>query len=165
VNKPPEITVNTYKYDGRLHRSWNAELVERKDNLLVLLGVFDSEITHKQLGVIAPKTLSYEYYWLDRWYNVFRFHEPGGALRNYYCNINMPPKFEDGVLSYIDLDVDIYVSKDFEIAIWDVDEFNENAVRYKYPSEVMSKVEEAVSEIKQLIEARLFPFEKDANWA
>ena len=75
----------------------------------------------------------------------------------------MPPKFEDGVLSYVDLDIDVYVSKDFEVSVWDVDEFEENAARYKYPPEVMSKVEKAVSEIKQKIEARLFPFEEDAN--
>jgi uncharacterized protein len=158
VNKPREITVKTYKYDGRQHRSWQAEILEQEGDLLVMLGVFSERIEHSQLGVIVPGTLSYEYYWLDRWYNVFRFHSPGGALRNYYCNINMPPKFEDGVLSYIDLDIDIYVSPQLEISVWDMDEFEENTARYAYPAEIVRKVIATVEELKQLIEAKQFPF-------
>jgi uncharacterized protein len=160
VDQRAEITVKTYKYDGRMHRTWQAEVMEQEGDLLVLLGIFKDRIEHSQLGVIEPGTLSYEYYWLDRWYNVFRFHTPDGALRNYYCNINMPPKFEDGVLSYIDLDIDIYVSPELELSVWDVDEFEENTARYSYPDEVVRKVSETVEELKRLIEARLFPFEK-----
>ena len=158
MNKHGEIIVKTGKYDGAPHRSWKAEILEQTEESLVLLGVFDEPIEHSQLGIIQAGTLSYEYYWFDRWYNVFRFHEPDGSLRNYYCNINMPPSIEDGVLSYIDLDIDVFVSKDFEVAIWDMDEFNENAVRYKYPADVISKVEETVGEVERLIKAREFPF-------
>jgi protein associated with RNAse G/E len=162
VNKLERIIVKTCKYDGKPHRSWRAEILEQTEKSLVLLGVFDTPVEHSQLGTIQAGTLSYEYYWFDRWYNVFRFHEPDGALRNFYCNVNMPPKLEGDVLSYVDLDIDIFVSKDFEIAIWDVDEFEENAVRYKYPSEVMRKAQETVGEVTHLIEARLFPFEEGA---
>ena len=163
MNKPPEITVKTYKYDGKLHRTWKADLIAQEGNMLQLLGVFDQRIEHSQLGVIHPGTLSYEYYWLDRWYNIFRFHEPDGSLRNYYCNVNMPPAFADGVLSYIDLDVDIYVSKDLELSVWDVDEFEENSSLYSYSPEIVKKVEETVSEVTQLIKANLFPFEEGSD--
>jgi protein associated with RNAse G/E len=158
VDQRADITVKTYKYDGRMHRSWRAEILEQKSDLLVLLGVFTERIEHSQLGVIEPGTLSYEYYWLDRWYNVFRFHEPNGALRNYYCNINMPPKLEDGVLSYIDLDIDIYISPQMKPSVWDLDEFEENTARYNYPAEIVRKVIATVEELKQLIEAKQFPF-------
>jgi protein associated with RNAse G/E len=124
----------------------------------MLLGVFDKQIEHSQLGIIQAGTLSYEYYWFDRWYNVFRFHEPDGTLRNYYCNVNMPPKLEGDVLSYVDLDIDVFVSKDFEAAVWDMDEFNENAARYKYPADIMSNAQEALSKVLHLIEGRAFPF-------
>jgi protein associated with RNAse G/E len=153
-----QITVKTYKYDGKPHREWKCELIEQKGDLLVLLGVFDREIAHPHLGVIRAGTISYEYYWLDRWYNVFRFHEPDGALRNYYCNINLPPKFEGGILEYVDLDIDIYVSKNMEIALWDADEFRENTSLYNYPSELIDRVNQTVTELSDLIKSGQFPF-------
>ena len=75
------ITINSRKYDGRLHRSWQATLTEQSTSLLKFVGEFDQEIKHQHIGVIRRGTVSYEYYWLERWYNVFRFHEPVLRLR------------------------------------------------------------------------------------
>ncbi len=158
MNNSREITVNTYKYDGAPHRSWKGELVERRDDLLVLAGVFEEEISHSKLGIIKPQTVSYEYYWLDRWYNIFSFHEPGGGLRNYYCNIGMPPKFENNVLEYVDLDIDVLVSPEFEVEILDRDEFEQNKVLYSYPEDLILKTRHALDELKEMIERRIFPF-------
>ena len=152
-----EITIKTLKYDGMPHRSWKAELIERDGDLLVFKGVFDQEVVHPDLGTIGKGTVSYEYYWLDRWYNVFRFHEPDGAFRNYYCNINMPPKFEDDVLSYIDLDIDILVF-DGAIEILDEQEFAENSSTYNYPANIIKHVHEAVDELLTMIDQEIFPF-------
>ena len=41
----------------------------------MLDAVFDEEIEHELLGTISSGTISTEYYWLDRWYNVFRFSD------------------------------------------------------------------------------------------
>src|SRR5688572_29897422 len=98
------ITVNSQKYDLIVRKSWTCRLIERAGSLLVLIGEFDSDVSHAGLGSIARGTISEEFYWLDRWYNVFRFSEPDGSLRNFYCNITMPPAFENDILDYVDLD-------------------------------------------------------------
>jgi protein associated with RNAse G/E len=85
------ITVRTYKYDGTEHRQWHAQISRMDDPLIVLDARFEEEIRHPLLGTVAPQTLSIEYYWLDRWYNVFCFVQPTGELRNFYCNVNVPP--------------------------------------------------------------------------
>ena len=152
------VTINSRKFDGKIHRSWKAKLVEQKNSLLVFVGEFEIEVNHSHLGVIRRGTLSYELYWLDRWYNIFRFHEPDGALRNFYCNVNMPPKFENGVLDYVDLDIDILVWKDFKYEILDADEFEENARKYNYSNNLKQTVASNVKELISLIENREFPF-------
>src|SRR5918997_3063790 len=88
------VRVDSLKFDGRLHRSWPARLVRREGSLLVLEGVFETEVRHALLGRISAGTLSTEFYWTDRWYSVFRFREPAGRLRNYYCNVNRPAEFD-----------------------------------------------------------------------
>ena len=153
------ITVRTYKYDGSAHRHWRARVSQQAGSLIVLDAKFEEEIRHPLLGTVARETTSIEYYWLDRWYNVFRFVEPTGELRNFYCNVNVPPVLQKNVLSYIDLDVDVLVAPDFSFEVLDEDEFAANAARFNYPAEVLQKSRDALEELLGLIEGRGFPFD------
>lgn len=130
-----------------------------ENSLLVFRGVFDTEINHRHLGVIRHGTISYEYYRLDRWYNVFKFYEPDGKFRNFYCNVNLPPKFENNVLDYVDLDIDVIVWKDFSSEILDIDEFESNAKKYDYSSELRHNAGLALESILRKIETRGIPFD------
>jgi uncharacterized protein len=152
------IIVSVHKFDGTEHRRWPARVAATDGTLLILDAVFDEEIQHQLLGTIAQGTISTEYYWLDRWYNVFRFSDPDLRLKNFYCNINVPPRFEGGVLSYIDLDIDVLVNPDLTYKILDEDDFKENAKRYPYPEQLQMKARTALAELIGLIESRSFPF-------
>lgn len=156
---PAVVTVSSLKYDGRVHRSWPARLVRREGSLLVLEGVFETEVRHPSLGHIRAGTHSTEYYWTDRWYSVFRFREPSGALRNYYCNVNRPAEFDGRALTFVDLDIDVLVAPDFTYAVLDEEEFAAHSVRYNYSAEVLRRVAEARDELTRLVEARAFPFD------
>jgi len=125
-----------------------------------MIGEFETGVAHPDLGVIDRGTISYEYYWLDRWYNVFRFHEPHGEFRNYYCNINLPPTFENGILDYVDLDIDLLVDRQGRVKILDVDEFERNARLFSIPDTVCRSAKLAVDELITLIEKRNFPFDQ-----
>ena len=153
------ITVRALKYDGAEHRRWSAVLVRQEDSLLLLDAKFEEEVQHDLLGTIAFGTISLEYYWLDRWYNVFRFSEPSGTLRNYYCNVNVPPTIDGSVLSYVDLDIDILVNSDLSYRVLDLDEFEENAIKYGYSDVVKEHAQQALAELITMIENRLFPFD------
>ena len=152
------VNVRAYKYDGALHRSWGAELVRKEGSLVVLDAKFPDEIVHELLGTIAAGTHSLEYYWLDRWYNVFRFAEPDGKLRNYYCNVNVPAKFDGETLSYVDLDLDILVDPDFSYSVLDIADFERNAELFGYTEEVKANARQALAELATMIETRAFPF-------
>ena len=146
------------KYDGREHRRWPASIARIEGPLLVLDAVFDEEVKHDLLGTISSGTISTEYYWLDRWYNVFRFSDSDRKLKNFYCNVNQPPLFDGHVLSYIDLDIDVLVAPDLTYKILDVEDFEENAERYGYPDDVQANARQALKELTTLIESKTFPF-------
>ncbi|MGH9931495.1 MAG: DUF402 domain-containing protein, partial [Pyrinomonadaceae bacterium] len=135
------------------------ELVRQEGSLVVLDAEFPGEIVHELLGTIASGTRSLEYYWLDRWYNIFRFAEPDGQLRNYYCNINVPANFDGETLSYIDLDLDILVDPDFSYRVLDVKDFERNSQLYGYSEELQANAQHALHELTSLVEARGFPFD------
>jgi protein associated with RNAse G/E len=149
-----------YKYDGTEHRRWSGSLVERVGPRLVVDAFFNEEIEHDLLGTIASGTNSTEYYWLDRWYNVFRFSDRSRNLQSFYCNVGMPPSFDERVLSYVDLDIDVLVKPDFSYQVLDLEDFEDNARRYDYPLEVRENAGAALAELKRLIETRSFPFDE-----
>lgn len=160
---PDQITVRVLKHDGREHRRWSAHISQCTDSLIVLEAEFEDNVTHDLLGNIPQGTRTIEYYWLDRWYNVFRFLKDDGKTRLYYCNINTPPRFEDGALNYIDLDIDILVRPDFSYTILDLEEFDLNAKRYGYSKEEKEQTQAAVDELISMIANRQFPFQIESS--
>jgi len=156
---PVELTVRVLKYDGAEYRRWNARLSRQEGSLLILEAEFEFDVEHESLGSISKGTQTVEYYWLDRWYNVFRFLNDGGGTHLYYCNINTPPVLEGDTLTYVDLDIDILVQPDFSFEVLDLEEFEVNAARYDYSSEVKNSARTAVDELVELIESRQFPFD------
>lgn len=125
--------------------------------MLAFVGVFEKDVTHPDLGLIKVGTISYEYYWLDRWYSIFCFFEPDGSFRNYYCNINMPPVFENGVLDYVDLDIDVLVWPGSRYQILDEDEFEQNALKFQYSDAVKLSVSKSLADLIAMIEDGKLP--------
>jgi protein associated with RNAse G/E len=155
-----EISVASLDYDGSLRKSWTAELVSLTPRIIELSGVFDRDITHPALGQINKGTLTTEYFWLDRWYNVFRFEEPSGALTYFYCNIAMPPKLVNSTLAYVDLDIDVVVRPDRSYEVLDETDFAASAERYRYSDELVRRVKTALSELLGSLERNEFPFDE-----
>ena len=146
-------------FDGRVRKSWTGRLIDRADPLLVFDGEFDRDVVHSHLGTISQGTVSIEYFWFDRWYNIFKFHEPDGAFRNFYCNIAMPPTLHEASLEFVDLDIDLLVDADGNISVLDEDEFRENAARFAYPVDIVASVKTAVEELTGVVHRRDFPFD------
>lgn len=157
-----DITVRVLKHDGAEYRRWKASLSCHEGDLIVLDAKFDVDVTHEVLGHVQRGTRTVEYYWLGRWYNVFRFLKDDGSTRLWYCNVNTPPRFQDGTLTYVDLDVDVLVQPDFSFQVLDTEEFEANAADYGYSDEEKRQAENAIADLIGLIETRQFPFLPEA---
>ena len=153
-----KIIVRVLKHDGAEYRRWNATLSRREEDFMVLDAEFELDVSHELLGEIKRSTKTVEYYWFNRWYNVFRFLKDDGSTRLWYCNVNTPPELTGDTLSYVDLDIDILVQPDFSFQVLDEDEFETNAKRYGYSEEEKSNTRSAVNELIAMIEQRHFPF-------
>ena len=156
-----QITVRVLKHDGVEYRRWNAHLREQVGRLLVLDAEFERDVSHNLLGEIKRGTKTIEYYWLDRWYSIFRFLESHGATRLWYCNINKPPCLEQATLSYVDMDIDVLVKPDLQYEVLDEDEFAINGARYGYSNQEKEQVHAALNQLLNDIRAAQFPFRID----
>jgi len=158
TNELDSIIVRVLKHDGAEHRRWHARLSRQEGALIVLDAEFDFDVDHRLLGQISRGTRTIEFYWLDRWYNVFRFLKDDGTTRLHYCNVNTPPVFENETLTYIDLDVDLLVQPDLSYEVLDLEEYEMNAERYGYSDEIKRQAHAAVDQLISMIETRQFPF-------
>ena len=106
----------TYKYEG--------DLIARDENSITLEALFDRADLPFQDVVFKAGDRFVEYYYSDRWYNIFAIHDrDDGKVKGWYCNVGMPAVIEDDVVSYIDLALDLWVSVDGKQTVLDEDEF------------------------------------------
>ncbi len=143
------ISVNSYSFHGELRKSWQAELVMQTAEKIELTGLFDRDIRHNELGLIRKNTISREYYWFAKNYNLFCFFEPNGIFRNLYFNISLPPKLLGRKLEYIDLDIDVVVWPDKSHTVLDLDEFEAN----DYPENIRTTAFAALADVLSDIES------------
>ena len=64
-----------------------------------------------------------EWYFTDRWYNIFEIASPDGTLKGWYCNVAEPAEIGDDAIRCRDLLLDLWVSPTGATLILDEDEF------------------------------------------
>jgi uncharacterized protein len=106
----------TYEYEG--------VMVSRDENSVTLEAFFERADMPFMDVVFKTGDRFVEYYYSDRWYNIFAIHDrDDGQIKGWYCNIGQPAVIEDGIVSYVDLALDLWVSTDGKQTVLDEDEF------------------------------------------
>jgi protein associated with RNAse G/E len=106
----------TYEYEG--------VLLSRDENSITLEALFDRADIPFMDVVFKTGDRFVEYYFTDRWYNIFAIHDRDTEkIKGWYCNIGKPAVIEDGTVSYIDLALDLWISIDGRQTVLDEDEF------------------------------------------
>ena len=120
----PRIKVQKKNPSGEVTYEYEGTLLSRDEHTIVLEAVFDRADMPFMEVVFKTGDRFVEYYYTDRWYNIFAVHDrDDGKLKGWYCNIGQPAVSEDGIVSYIDLALDLWVSTSGQQSVLDKDEF------------------------------------------
>jgi len=96
-----------------------------------------------------------EFFFSDRWYNIFEVHAAGtDELRGWYCNITRPALIEEGRVSAVDLALDVWISPEGKTLVLDEEEF---AALPLTPEEIV-RARAALAELLALAAQRAGPF-------
>lgn len=129
----------TYEYEGLL--------LSQDGDSVVLEALFDRDDMPFMDVVFKKGDRFVEYYYTDRWYNIFVIHDrDDGHIKGWYCNIGKPAVFEDGTVSYIDLALDLWVSTRGEQTVLDEEEFEV----LELDDELRAGARKGLQELKQL---------------
>jgi hypothetical protein len=153
---PPDVTVRKFLYDGTPHYTWEGRLVERDDEQVVLEAYFTRGYRDLGYVVFERGDLFVEFYYFDRWYNVFQIYSAGGELKGWYCNITKPATLGDGELRFVDMALDLFAYPDGSSLPLDVEEFEEQAATLYAPDDTV-RARAAFEELQTLHRAGALP--------
>lgn len=146
VQKKNPAGAVTYEYEG--------VLLSHEGNVITLEALFDRADMPFMDVVFKKGDRFVEYYYTDRWYNIFAIHDrEDDRVKGWYCNIGEPAVIEDGVVSYVDLALDLWVSVNGKQTVLDEDEFK----ALELDAELEQKALIALQELKVYFETKKPP--------
>jgi predicted RNA-binding protein associated with RNAse of E/G family len=133
----------TWKYEG--------VMLSREHHVIVLEAFFNRPDTPFMDIVLKENDRFVEAFYNDRWYNIFKiFDRDDDQIKGWYCNVGMPAVFENGIVSYVDLALDLWVSVDGKQTVLDEDEFN----ALDLTDETRSRALNGLNELMQVFERK-----------
>ena len=120
------MKIKVLKKDLAGNVTWQYEgvVLRREDHSVTLEALFNRDDLPFMDVVLKRNDRFVETFYTDRWYNIFEIYDRDDQqLKGYYCNIGKPAVIEDGVVSYVDLALDLWVSADGKQTVLDEDEF------------------------------------------
>ena len=149
--------ITIYKNNHRGEPVWQYEgnVIERGDNYVCLRAYFDRKIATLGFVVFNRGDLFIEWFFSDRWYNIFQVHEgDSDQIKGWYCNITRPAYITEDTISADDLELDVWIMPNGTLMLMDEKEFSE----LDLPTDERMAALRAIQSIRQDAAERQGPF-------
>ena len=119
------MAVTVIKLDPRGNEKtrYQGEVIERHPDRVVIQAQWTRP--RHDLGYIVFETGDsfVEYYYTNRWFNIFDIADAHGTRKGWYCNVAEPAHIAEQQIEQVDLLLDVWVNPQGEPLILDEDEF------------------------------------------
>ena len=117
------ITIIKLDPTGTEKIRYHGKVLERLKNGIVIEAAWT--LPDRDLGYTCFKTGDQfvEYYYADRWFNIFAIVSREGIRKGWYCNITEPADISTYTIAQVDLYLDIWISPAGKPLLLDEDEF------------------------------------------
>ena len=131
---PPEhlppgrmIRVRKLRPDGTEKLAWGGVVLRATPAGVVVRAEFNLPPVEVGCTTFCPGDVFVEFYVWDCWYTVAQVSAANGTPKGWYGDVCMPPRWTaPGVLSYVDLDLDLWYGADGTLVLLDEQEFAEH---------------------------------------
>jgi len=149
------ITVHKLDHICKEKIAYTGEVIARNETRVVLEARFSRERMELGYVTLTPGDRFVEYFYSDRWYNVFVIYDAAdGAFKGWYCNITRPARIEGGHIWAEDLALDYFVQPSGREFVLDEDEF----AALRISAEETAAARAALAELQRLAARREGPF-------
>jgi protein associated with RNAse G/E len=150
------ITVYKNNHLGQPVWHYTGNVIERGETYVCLRAFFDRREANLGFVTFHSGDLFIEWFFSDRWYNIFQVHEGDSAtVKGWYCNITRPALIDDHTVRADDLELDVWVMPNGTMMLLDEKEFGE----LNLPTEERMAALRAIQTIRQAVAERSGPFD------
>jgi predicted RNA-binding protein associated with RNAse of E/G family len=151
-----QIAVQKLDTRGRLITSYRATVVERFAGGVLLDARWERPALALGYTTFETGDRFREWFYSDRWHNIFEIATSDGALKGWYCNVAAPAVITETEIRCRDLLLDLWVAPDGATLVLDEDEF---AADDAIDALTRERAITALAELQGLVAARKPPFE------
>ncbi len=148
IREGDKLQIHCYKHDGTLHRTCDeATVLEITDETLICAN-YKTEIIEEDGVRYHTKEPAILLFYKDRWFNIIGQMKRNGLY--YYCNIASPYIIDDGLIKYIDYDLDLRIFPDGSFKVLDRNEYRYHKKKMKYGEKLERVIEYELSKLIEM---------------
>ena len=149
------ITIRKLDHAGHQVTAYPGQVLQRDDSAIVLRTSWDRAPLDLGFVILEPGDRWTEYFYADRWYNIFEIRASDGRLKGWYCNVTRPARISATEVSAEDLALDLWVAPDGKTQALDEDEFDALSL----PPAERKAARSALVELQALVAQKAAPFD------
>lgn len=149
------ITINKLNSLGEIQTQYQGEVLERSADRIIVQAFWKRPF--KDLGYVyfEPGDRFIEYYYADRWFNIFEISDASNERKGWYCNITEPADIDEDQIKQKDLLLDVWVDPWGSTLLLDEDEFEADTTL----DEIQRRgAQQGLQELIQMIASEIVPF-------
>jgi predicted RNA-binding protein associated with RNAse of E/G family len=153
------VTIRKLDHAGSQVTAYPGRVLRRAGRAIVLRTAWDRAPMDLGFVVLEPGDRWTEYFYVDRWYNIFQICASDGRLKGWYCNITRPAYIGADEVTAEDLALDLWVAPGGEMQVLDEDEF----ISLPLLPEERDAARKALAELQAKVTRGKAPFERKSG--
>lgn len=151
-----KMPIHCYKHNGRLHQVCDEAIVLDVGEDFIVVANNKAKLTEADGRSYHAKEPAILFFYKDHWFNIIGQLKDYGLF--YYCNIATPYIIDDGIIKYIDYDLDLRVFPDGGFKILDYNEYKYHRKTMRYPKEIQMIIKNELTELIEMKKRNEGPF-------
>jgi uncharacterized protein len=150
INSKHRVLVK--KMDEKPHYEWSPSLIINEQSFRMTAWQSPRDLLHHtKSSTFTFNNDAIEFFWSGLPFSIGLSYDTINQDIIYYCNIHLPCVFEDELISFIDLDLDVVKRNDDSAKIIDWDDFEHNKKLFSYSEKIEKFVPEIAEKLKDLL--------------
>ena len=152
------LRVHCYKHNGKIHRTWDKTTVLDETDDYLVCGNNKVKITESTKRTHRTKETAIVFFYKRRWFHVTAQFKANGLF--YKVDIASPFLYDEGVIKYIDYDLDVKIFPDGSFRVLDKNEYKYHRKLMKYPDKLDAILQSELTDLINMIRANVGPFNR-----
>ena len=154
-----KLQIQCYKHNKELHRMWREAVVLDEGKDFLICGNDKTTVIESNGNTWKTKEPAIMYFFKDKWFNVIAQLKKDGIY--FYCNIATPYIVEDGMIKYIDYDLDLRIFPSGDFKVLDCLEYNYHKKVMNYSEDLDKVIRLSLDELISLYKNKSRIFDKE----